>query len=416
MQTLDRIRPQAAACPYAGTSVSSAGTARAVIAQARRRQRRRLTATVIALVLAAGCVAGVLAAVSGNQSPAGSATSGAGFGPGPGPDAVSATVLMYPVRAPASAPLGTGLAAYVGNLSTGHLSERKLPGIINCNCGQPLVDAVGNWLVYVNDQNTVSAVPAGLTGKARILGLTNMFMPAATPGQVWLEYQTNGPTVVRSVPVAGGPAGPPVSLPLGTALIEGTAAGLLLQQDSNTGVLELWSPGRAPVRLPQSAGAEVLASTPRLVAYGARCRSVAPPSSVPAAGVGACGTLLAYNIAAGSLASFPAPRRTAGWFGASGGATPAAVSPDGTMIAAMDLTSAVGGAERLFVLPAGGGRPRLVPLAGGQQLTWSLDGRWLFYQGAGDRLWTYQPATGQVRKSTMPCCSYWAMTALPGGR
>jgi hypothetical protein len=145
---------------------------------------------------------------------------------------------MYPVRAPASAPLGTGLAAYVGNLSTGHLSERKLPGIINCNCGQPLVDAVGNWLVYVNDQNTVSAVPAGLTGKARILGLTNMFMPAATPGQVWLEYQTNGPTVVRSVPVAGGPAGPPVSLPLGTALIEGTAAGLLLQQDSNTGVLE----------------------------------------------------------------------------------------------------------------------------------------------------------------------------------
>jgi hypothetical protein len=269
----------------------------------------------------------------------------------------------------------------------------------------------------VNYHNTVSAVAASLTGNPRTLGDTNMFAPAATPGRVWLVYQTSGPTVVRLVPAAGGAAGSPVSLPLNTSLVEGTIRGLLLQ-DNTTGVLELWSPGVAPVRLPSSAGASVLASTPSVVVYGGRCRNVAPPSSVPAAAVGACGTLLAYNVTAGGVSSFPAPAKTAGWLEGSGGTIPAAVSPDGAMVAAMDLTSATGGAERLFVVPLAGGRaqPALVPSASGSQLAWSSNSRWLFYQGPRSHLWIYAAATRQTRQSTMPCCNYWAMTAVPGAR
>jgi hypothetical protein len=390
---------------------NGAATISAVILQARRRRRRRLGTTIVVLSAALACVAGVLAATVGGGR---TATSGGGFGPGPGPDGVSATVLMYPAHAPASAPQGTGLAAYVGDLATGQLSQRKIPGIINCNCGQPLVDAVGGWLVYINDQDTVSAVAASLAGKPRMLGDTNMFAAAATPAHVWLEYQTNGPTVVRLVPVAGGPAGSAVSLPVNTSLVEGTTSGLLLQ-DNNTGVLELWSPGRVPVRLPGSAGAVVLASTPTVVVFGTRCQNVAPPSSAPAAAVGACRLLQAFNVAAGSLRAFAAPGKTAGWFGGSGGVTPTAVSPDGALIAAMDLTSATTGAERLFVVPLAGGRAKLrpVPAASGSQLAWSSDSRWLFYQGPGHHLWAYAAATSQTRRSTMPCCNYWAMTAVP---
>jgi len=393
---------------------NGAATVNAVIMQARRRHRRRLGATTIALSAVLACIAGVLAATVGGGR---TATSGGGFGPGTGPDGVSATVLMYPVHAPASAPQGTGLTAYVGDLRTGHLSQRKIPGIINCNCGDPVVDAVGSWLVYINDQETVSAVRASLAGKPRTLGDTSMFVPAATPGQVWLEYTTNGPTVVRLVPVAGGPAGSSVSLPVNTSLVEGTTRGLLLQ-DSSTGVLELWSPGRAPVRLSGSAGAVVMASTPTVIVFGTRCRNVAPPSSVPAAGVGACGLLQAYNVAAGTVRDLPAPAKTAGWFGGSGGVTPTAISPDGALMAAMDLTSATSGAERLFVVPLTGGRAKLrpVPSASGSQLAWSSDSRWLFYQGPGQHLWAYAAATSQTRQSTMPCCNYWAMTSVPSAR
>jgi hypothetical protein len=410
MKTMELSRPH-----EQGQRTGTGGaTISAVILQARRRRRRRLGATIIALLAVLASAAGVLAATVGGGT---TRTSGGGFGPGPGPGGVSATVLMYPVHAPASAPQGTGLAAYVGDLGTGQLSQRKIPGIINCNCGQPLVDAVGGWLVYINDQDTVSAVTASLAGRPRILGDTSMFAPAASPAHVWLEYQTNGPTMVRLVPVAGGPAGSPVSLPMNTSLVEGTTSGLLLQ-DNNTDVLELWSQGRAPVRVPGSAGAAVLASTPTIVVFGTRCQNVAPPSNVPAAAVGACALLHAFNVAAGSLRDFPAPARTVGWFEGSGGVTPTAVSPDGALIAAMDLTSATSGAERLFVVSLAGSRAKLrsVPAASGSQLAWSSDSRWLFYQGPGHHLWAYAAATSQTRHSTMPCCNYWAMTAVPSAR
>ena len=93
-----------------------------------------------------------------------------------------------------------------------------------------------------------------LTGRTRVLGKALAFAPSAARGDVWLEYgsyQASAAAVrVRSVPVAGGPPGPPITLPRGTQLIAGTDAGLLLEPRSSEvgGPFWLWNPGTAPRR------------------------------------------------------------------------------------------------------------------------------------------------------------------------
>ncbi len=401
--------------PMAGQDVE------AVITAAKRRWRRRrlLSAGAAALVVVGGSLGGVLAAAGGGPGKA-TSQSGAGFGPGPGANAVNATVLMYPVHARPGAPQGTGLLAYVGNLRTGHLSELRIPGIINCNCGAPVVDAVGNWLVYDNASNTVSAVPANLKARPHELGATNVFAPSAARGHVWLVYSTNGPTIVRSVRVSGGPAGRPIALPANEWLIGGMSRGMLLQ-NNNTGVLELWTPGAAATLLPHSVHANVFSNTTHVVVYGSGCQRVlAPGAAGTAPGTTppyACHLLRAFNVGTGTVESLPAPAGSAGWLEGSSSYTGAlnAVSPDNTAMAAVELTATVGGKARLFVLPLADPdmAARAVPAANATMSAWSADGAWLFYQGADRHMWAYQLATGRARLSTMPCCQYWAMTTIP---
>lgn len=79
------------------------------------------------------------------------------------------------------------------------------------------------------------------------------------------------------------------------------------------------------------------------------------------------------------------------------------------------------GIAREFVLELSGGeRPATaVPSSAAFLLSvtaWSADSSWLFYQGPGQQMWAYQPATGDVRSSRTLCCQYAAMATLSAGR
>jgi hypothetical protein len=149
----------------------------AVIRQARRRQRRRQLVTGVVAVLALGGALGGYAASTGTTHPGPARTvSDAGHRPPPGPGSlhIAATVLLWPVGYPAFGP-GFGPPAYLGNLGTGRLVQRQIPGIIGCDC-HPYLIAVGHQLVYVGQDGT-TAIAADLKGKPRVLGTTQFSRP-----------------------------------------------------------------------------------------------------------------------------------------------------------------------------------------------------------------------------------------------
>ena len=157
--------------------------------------------------------------------------------PGRGALGIGATMLMWPSGGPESWASG----AYVDELSTGRLAQRQLPGIVPGDYS-PYLITVGSRLVYVSRDGT-TAIAANLTGKPRVLGTTQFFAPSAEPGHVWLSYDRQKASVVRSVPVTGGQPGPAITLPRKTFLAQGTDRGLLLGGPPN-GTLLLWTPGR----------------------------------------------------------------------------------------------------------------------------------------------------------------------------
>jgi hypothetical protein len=327
---------------------------------------------------------------------------------------------MWPVGYPVFGPW-SGPPAYLGNLRTGRLSRRQIPGIIGGDFS-PYLIAVGHQLVYVGQHGT-TAIAADLTGKPRVLGTTQFFAPSAMPGHVWLSYERKTAQVIRSVPVTGGPPGPAVTLPRGDFLFQGTDRGLLLEGPPN-GTLQEWTPGHAPQPLPYSpTWDDTFAADARLVAYGTGCRDAITGPSTPShqrIGYRICQDLRVFDVVTGTLDSFRAPRGTAGWVrsGISSIGIDNAISPRDTMIAAEAVTSARRGQARLFVLPL---RPRhqqptAVPSSAAFMTTmtaWSADGLWLFYQGPRGHLWAYQDATGRARASAMPCCRYNVMAAIP---
>ncbi len=225
---------------------------------------------------------------------------------------------------------------------------------------QPIM-AVGRWIVYVMN-NTVRDTDA-LTGKTHVLGKAPAFAPSAARGDVWLEYgsyQTSASAVrVRSVPVAGGPRGPPITLPKGTQLVAGTDAGLLLEPRSSIvgGPFWLWNPGTAPLPLPHSSSAEGFDVSPRLAAYGTECANPSTARSSVYAGnfaFYACRTLRVFDIGTGRLRSFAAPRGTRGWAPPHGGNwawSRSEIAPSGQLMAAEAVVAPVSkGIARVFVL------------------------------------------------------------------
>jgi hypothetical protein len=403
--------------------------AQAVIRQARRRQRRRQLVTGAVALLTLGGALGGYAAASGTGHPGAARAVGdsdhrsppgpGALGTGPGAQGAGATVLMWP---------GIGYSAYLGNLGTGRLVQRDIPGIIGGDYS-PFLIAVGHQLVYAGQDGT-TAIAADLAGKPRVLGTTQFFAPSAEPGHVWLIYDQKTANVVRSVPVTGGPPGPRVTLPRRTFLAQGTDRGLLLEGPPD-GTLLMWTPHHAPRPLPHSANwNDMFAADARIVAYGTGCKWLMYNSGTPyheRIGYDACRVLRVFDVVTGNLDSIRAPQGTAGWVqsGIHGIGMDNAISPRGTMIAAEAVTSPRRGQARLFVLALGPRHPKptVVPSSAAfmaAMTTWSPDGSWLFYQGPGGHLWAYQDATGRTRPSAipsrplaMPCCQYNAMAAIP---
>ncbi len=401
MKTIGATRP-----PRAGEDPQ------AVIRQARRRHRRRQLVTgVVAVLVLGGALGGYAAATGTGHRAAARAASGSGHRSPPGPAGlgIGATVLLWPVGHPGFGP-GWGPPAYLGNLDTGRLALRQVPGITAGDFSRYMV-AVGRQLVY-SGQDGTTAIAADLTGTPRVLGPTEFFAPSAEPGQVWLIYQRETARVVRSAPVTGGRPGPAVTLPANTWLVQGTERGLLLEGPPD-GTLQLWIPGHALRPLPYSPDwSDSFAADARLVAYGTGCNYHE--------GINACSELRVFDVVTGRLDSFRAPQGTAGWVRS--GTYPIgmdnAISPRDTMIAAEAVTSARHGQARLLVLPLGSRhqKPAAVPSSAvlpTAMTTWSADGSWLFYQGPDGHLWAYQAATGRTRASDIPCCQYFAMAAIP---
>jgi hypothetical protein len=422
MKTLQRDQTQSAGHGGRGGG-ARASRADALIWEARRRQRRRRLAvglTAVA-VLATALVAVAGHHVNGPHRPAAPDRTGSRPAPArPLLPGVNAAVVMWPSEGPESWMSG----AYVDGLGTGHVAVRDLPGIYGCDCF-PYVIGTGRQVVYVA-WGGVAAVPAGLTGKPRWLGPDGAFAPAATPGHIW-KYASGHPDhpTVRLVAVTGGRPGPAVTLPRGTQLLAGTKAGLLLDAPAGHGQtdLALWRPGTAPRTLPHSAAYRWAGADARLVAYATGCRipvTAKKARLVPGQGYFLCRTLRVFNVVTGELTSFPAPVGTAGWAPDYIFVSATAISPADTMIAAYaKLPPLRQGRVRLYVLRLTGSRHRVraVPSSVqgllGATMAWTPDSAWLLYQGPGEHLWAYHPATGKVRTSRTRCCQYIGMFAFP---
>jgi hypothetical protein len=398
----------------------------ALIKEARRRQRRRYAATAAAVAAVLAAALGVFADIhrdggprSANQPSPRPATrhSARPQVPGPIPKGIDTSVLMWPVG-------GQAGGIYLDNMRTGRL-VRAAPAV-DPGEYQPIM-ALGRWIVYVMN-NTVRATHA-LTGKTQVLGKALAFAPSAARGHVWLEYGYYQPSAVavtvRSVPVAGGRPGPPITLPRGTQLIAGTDAGLLLEPRSGevNGPFWLWTPGTAPRALPHSSSAEGFDVTPRLVAYGSDCANPTAQNFGYGGNFGyqACRTLRVFDVGTGRLRSFAAPRGTRGWAPTHGGNwawSLTEIAPSGQMMAA-EAVVAPGrhGSARVFVLHLTGRdtQATAVPSSAAFLLSvtaWSAHGSWLFYQGPGQHMWAYQVTTGRVRASNTTCCQYAVMAAI----
>jgi hypothetical protein len=337
---------------------------------------------------------------------------------------IAMTVVMWPAGSPAFGP-HSGPPAYVDNLSSGRLSRRQIPGIVGCDCQPYLID-VGNQLVYVGSGGT-AAVSPDLRGKPRVLGTTEFFAPSASAHHVWLVrflggYLGQGPVRTWSVPLDGGPAGPPLTLPAGAnLLIRGTAAGFLMQgRPGQVYRLALWSPGSAPRSLPYSPAngiSDGFDATARLIAYGTGCQVRETAPKVGSNGYDVCTMLRVLDVVTGRLRSFGPPPGTAGWT-PDGFNTASAVSAGGRLIAAYALKgSPRQGRVGLYVIHLGSsGRVTAVPKSASllpAATAWSANGSWLLYQGHGRHLWAYQVATGKVRTSSTPCCQYAVLATAP---
>lgn len=397
----------------------------ALIKEARRRQRRRHAATGVAVAAMLAAAVGAVAGLHEGSRPqhvhpplpaAGHAAGRSA--PGAIPSSIGTTVLMWP-----AGPWQIDL----DNLRTGQLAQAA--PVVDPGEYQPIM-LVSRRIVYAGTSGVQAA--SAVTGTTVRLGNARAFAPSAAPGDVWLEYGSSQPgaVTIRSVPVSGGQPGPPVTLPSGTQLIAGTAAGLLLEPRDGAvrGPFWRWTPGTAPRALPHSPSAEGFAVSRRLVAYGTDCANSSTAQNLSYGGnLGyyACRTLRVLDVVTGRLESFAAPPGTTGWAPAHGGNwawSASEIAPSGQLMAAQAvLPPGSHGIARVFILHlAGPGtRATAVPSSASFLLSvtaWSPDSSWLFYEGPGQHMWAYQAATGQARSSGTACCQYAVMATMRNTR
>jgi hypothetical protein len=399
-----------------------------LIREARRRQRRRWLAAGVASAIVVAGLASVVAGRTGHRHGRANSHSHSGkttaapravATPPPIPRGIGTRVLWWPA--------GFGQccgAVAVDDLRTGRITQRQEPDISTGDF-QPLLTQVGRWFVYVG--NGVTVIRDDLSGHPRVLGPTWSFAPAAIPGHVWLfriRGDMQGPIQARLVPVAGGPAGPPIALPVGSLLpvVRGTDAGLLLQGWRGHFGLALWNPGGAPRTLPYSpSSAFGIDATTRLVAYGTGCSTQVTAHNnlyEPNAGYDTCEMLRVFDVVTGKLTSFPAPLGTGGWV-PNGFNLVSAISHHGQLIAAYAETLPKGsGHVRLYVvrITRRTSRPTPVPRSTAfiyARTAWSANDTWLLYQGPGEHLWAYQVASGRTAASSTTCCQYTVMVTAP---
>jgi hypothetical protein len=181
------------------------------------------------------------------------------------------------------------------------------------------------------------------------VGMANLVAPAASADAVWLTSYPLGANSVtaagtaREVGPAGAPLRPPVMLPAGYAIEQGTDRGLLLAPTnpaSGTGVDRLWNP--ASSQASRTFG-QVIAANATEVASAPRC---APTCSVRVLDL-ATGRSTAIRLPAASAA-------TNGAFSPSGGYLALQVSSenngdDGALAMRLDVASVASG--RLTVVP-----------------------------------------------------------------
>ena len=219
--------------------------------------------------------------------------------------------------------------------------------------------------------------------------------------------------------IADGHAGPPIALAEGTELVAGTDAGLLLSRRAHSvgDSLQLWDPGTTPVTLPHSSGAQGVAVSRQLVAYGTGCAS---ENSSADGAYSVCRMMRVFDLVTGKLRSFAAPPGTGGWVPGQrdDSWSVSAIARSGSVMAADAATPPYShGMVRVFVLPLAGRdlRPMAVPSSTAAfyaETSWSVRGSWLFHQGPGQQMWAYQVGTGNVRSSSTPCCQYIAMATI----
>jgi hypothetical protein len=229
------------------------------------------------------------------------------------------------------------------------------------------------------------------------LGSANLIAPTATAGTVWLtsyppgSNMTTATGTAREAGAAGG-SSPPVRLPPGYAIAQGTVRGLLLTPVSRPpgAADELWDPSARRVG-PVFSG--VLAAGPDEIASTSQC----------------AGCLWVLNLATGQRTEVRLPPGST--------AVHAAFSPDGGFLALqLSLGSAGGGGDlgmQLQVAPVTSGR--LTPVPG----TWvSSDALAGFgWPTAGDSLVARFSFTTKMQLTSWhPGASRSAETVIPPGR
>ena len=400
--------------------------AEALIREARRRQRRRYALAGGVIAVFAGAVTVALAG-TGPSPPAARGPSSSptraplAIGvrqPAQIPESVNTTLVMWPVEGDQYGGL------YVDNLRARHFWEPDAPAM-DPGEFQPVLP-VGRWIIW--SDGAIHVVSAAHPGHPTVLAKTWWFAPSLTPGHVWLQYgfSRHGQNYARLVAVPGGQAGPPIPLPRGYFVIEDTDAGLLVQVNDNH--LAIWKPGSAPVVLPFSAPLNPVAASARTIAYDTGCRYASTARSLPTyGGMGypVCRSLRVYDVVTGRLRTFAKPDGTIGWLPNRAGDdfwSFTDIAPSGRLMAAHAALAPAGrGIARVYVLrlARAGAKAKRVPSSAAfllSEMAWSHGSSWLFYQGPGGHLWAYQPATGLVRSSQVPCCNYEVLAPLGGLR
>lgn len=257
--------------------------------------------------------------------------------------------------------------ALVADPRNGATRARRLAG--GTLCHGPLIASGGRVLLAGSRARRAVALslPLSLRGRARLVGAGWSFTPSATPGRLWM-LETRGrpgarPHAALELGLDGRVHGRyPLRLP-GWAGLEGAVEGAILVRHRDG--LTVWDPVRRRSLRELDDGWVVAAGGSRF----AYCR-------------GECRRLRLWSPDGETIVRPPRGTKIS--------PADAAFSPDGSRLA---IGLSAGRRSRLATLDLPSGRWRLVPggaLSGYGAVAWSPSGQWLYFTGAGQRLWAWR--------------------------